>query len=100
MTWQEEKLRLSQEEYEAARLSKKEPTPIQNNNPAIWDLVLQDIQDRDEFGQKKYGTRLQPFNGRNVLTDLYQELLDAVVYIRQLIYEQETNAHGAGGRNP
>lgn len=76
------------EEYN--NLSKKEPTPIKNQNPAVWDLVIKDIKDRDEFGQKKYGTRLQPFNGRDVLKDLYQELLDAVVYIRQLIYEQET----------
>ena len=78
-------------------LSTKEPEPIKNNYPAVWDLVLKDIQDRDKFGLSKYGTRLQPFNGRNVLNDLYQELLDAVVYIRQLIFEQETNANATGG---
>lgn len=87
MTWQEERRRMLQEEYD--NLSKKEPMPITNTHPAVWDLVIKDIKDRDEFGQKKYNTRLQPFNGRNVLVDLYQELLDAVVYIRQLIYEQE-----------
>ena len=67
----------------------KQPKPIKNDNPAVWDLVLKDIKERDKFGFKKYGKRLQPFNGRNVLFDLYQELLDAVVYIRQAIYERD-----------
>jgi hypothetical protein len=83
MTWQEEKL------LQNDGLSTKEPEPVKNNYPAVWDLVIKDIQDRDQFGQKKYNTRLQPFNGRNVLRDLYQELLDSVVYVRQLIFEQE-----------
>lgn len=73
----------------SSNLSEKEPAPVENNNPAIWDLVLQDMKDRDKFGLNKYGTRLQPFNGRNVLRDLYQELLDGAVYVRQLIFEQE-----------
>jgi len=76
-------------------LSVKEPEPVKNELPAIWDLVMQDIKDRDQFGEKKYGTRLQPFNGRNVLKDLYQELLDSVVYVRQLIYEQENELRRA-----
>ena len=65
-----------------------EPKPIKNNNPAVWDLVIADMKDRDAGGLEKYGVRLQPHNGRNALTDLYQELLDAAVYIRQLIYEE------------
>lgn len=103
MTWQEEKLYMAEEEearkakwaeiekklQEQADLSRKEPMPVKNELPAVWDLVIKDIKDRDEFGTKKYNTRLQPFNGRNVLVDLYQELLDAVVYVRQLIYENE-----------
>lgn len=56
-------------------LSVKQPPPIPNNYPAIWDLVKKDIDDRDKFGQQKYNTRLQPFNGRDALNDLYQELL-------------------------
>jgi hypothetical protein len=53
------------------------------------DLVLNDIKQRDAFGEKKYGTRLQPFNGRKQLRDVYEELLDMVVYLRTLIYEEE-----------
>ena len=65
-----------------------QPKPIPNNYPAIWDLVMEDIKKRDKFGLKKYGTRLQPFNGRDTLQDLYEELLDATCYCRSLIYER------------
>ena len=38
---------------------------------------------------KDYGTGLQTFNGRDALIDLYQELMDAVMYLRQLIAEED-----------
>ncbi|TMJ00838.1 MAG: helix-turn-helix transcriptional regulator [Alphaproteobacteria bacterium] len=66
---------------------KDQPPPVPNTREASWDLVLQDIKDRDKIGQERYGTRLQPLNGRDTLVDLYQELLDAVVYARTLIAE-------------
>lgn len=69
--------------------NEKQPPPTPNAHPAVWDLVLEDIRVRDDFGAKKYGTRLQPHNGRDTLLDLYQEMLDAVVYLRQLIYERD-----------
>lgn len=70
-----------------SNLTKKEPLPTKNNYPAVWDLVIKDIQDRDRFGEAKYKTRLQPFNGRNALKDAFQESLDLTVYIRQAIEE-------------
>lgn len=63
--------------------------PKKNDLPAVWDLVMIDIKERDDFGKKLYGTRLQPHNGRDVLLDIYEELLDAVVYIRQAMYERD-----------
>lgn len=69
-------------------LNDHEPMPAKNNYPAIWDLVVEDIKERDVTGIKTYGTRLQPFNGRNALIDAYQEALDLVVYLRQAIYKQ------------
>lgn len=66
-----------------------EPDPKKNSQPAIWDLVLEDIKERDKIGQERYGTRLQPFNGRDALVDAYQEALDLVVYLRQAIYERD-----------
>jgi hypothetical protein len=68
-----------------------EPQPVKNNLPAVWDLVMADIQECDAIGEKKYGVRLQPFNGRDVLKDAYQEALDLVVYLRQAIYERDNN---------
>lgn len=69
--------------------NKPEPEPIQNSHPAVWDLVVADMRERDQMGEKKYGTRLQPFNGRNSLVDAYQESLDLAVYLRQTLYELE-----------
>lgn len=69
-------------------LVEPEVLPTKNSHPAIPDLVLEDMKARDQFGKNKYGTRLQPFNGRDPNIDLYQELLDAVQYCRQIIYER------------
>lgn len=83
-----------------------EPRPTHNTYPRIVDLVEQDLNvlfSEDEFphrvrrdlfdraaeGEIKYGTALQPFNGRNVVNDLYQELLDGVQYARQALYEEQ-----------
>lgn len=65
-----------------------QPPPQENDKPIVWDLVIQDMRDRDAKGVQKYHTHLQPFNGRDALIDAYQEALDLVVYLRQLIYEK------------
>lgn len=70
-----------------------QPMPLKNERPAIWDLVMEDIKERDRIGTEKYGTRLQPFNGRDALVDAYQEALDLVVYLRQEIYERDKSAN-------
>jgi len=59
--------------------------PVHNNSPAVWDLVIEDMKERNQAGLEKYGTMLQPFNGRDALIDAYQEVLDLCVYLRQLI---------------
>lgn len=66
-----------------------QPPPIPNEQPAVWDLVRADMRVRDHVGRARYGTPLQPHNGRDALVDLYQELLDAVVYCRQAIFERD-----------
>ena len=66
-----------------------EPAPIPNARPAVWSLVMADMQARDSEGRRKYGTPLQPFNGRDALVDAYQEALDLVVYLRQAIEERD-----------
>lgn len=69
----------------------RQPMPTPNANPAVWDLVIADMRERDEYGAKKYHTRLQPFNGRDYLWDAYEEMLDAAVYLRGLIYERDAS---------
>ena len=69
--------------------SSQQKPPESNNNPAVWDLVIADMRERDEFGYSKYGVRLQPNNGRDALLDAYQEAQDLVVYLRQAIFERD-----------
>jgi hypothetical protein len=83
-----------------------EPPPVKNDQPAVADmlarvmsqwgfreyaLIAQDILKKKEFGVRKYGTPLQPFNGRRPLVDVYQELLDALQYEFQAWYEAVQN---------
>lgn len=70
-------------------LLEPEPAPVPNKSPAIWDLVIADMAQRDVDGQRKYGTRLQANNGRDALVDAYQEALDLCVYLRQVIEERD-----------
>ena len=50
---------------------------------------VENMQSRKAFGLQKYGTLLQPFNGRKHLEDALDELADALVYYRSEIYEKE-----------
>jgi hypothetical protein len=63
------------------------PTP--NEYPTIQPLVVADLLDRLKVGVQRYGTGLQPFNGRSALRDAYEEALDLACYLRQAIYEVE-----------
>lgn len=76
-----------------------QPTPTPNEGVAVWELVISDMRERDQFGRHKYGTPLQVFNGRNPLVDAYQEVLDLAVYLRQEIEERKKmNAEISGLR--
>jgi len=66
-----------------------QPLPIPNHHQDVQSLVISDLKARRELGIQRYGTPLQPFNGRNVLQDLYEELLDAATYVKQALIEQE-----------
>lgn len=74
-----------------------QPAPKRTSGPAIIDLVLEDVRQRDALGQRKYGTRLQAHNGRDALRDAYEEALDLAIYLRQAL--QERDGSGAG-RSP
>lgn len=66
-------------------LSDPEPPPKSNDSRPIWELVVEDMKERDRVGRKKYGT---PGRKRRApLIDAYQEALDLCVYLRQAIEE-------------
>jgi hypothetical protein len=71
------------------RRTVEQPAPIPNDQPAVVDLVVADMQERKALGIQRYGVALQPGNGRDGLRDLYEELLDACCYIRQVIEERD-----------
>lgn len=75
----------------ANREGDSQALPIKNDRPYIQDQVIADIESRRELGIKRYGTALQPFNGRNALLDTYEELLDACVYLKQKLVEDTAN---------
>jgi hypothetical protein len=69
------------------------PSAHDHGKPQTWLVVIQyaeraglpegfiaDMRARHELGMKRYGTPLQPFNGRNSKLDLYEEMLDATAY--------------------
>ena len=60
-----------------------QPPPQSNDNPAVWPMVIRDMEERNQIGIERYGTPLQANNGRDALIDLSEELLDAIVYCRQ-----------------
>lgn len=91
--------------------SKPQPAPQSSNHPNVVDLVIADLQERwggtglqtdldlvirdlEEMardGEKKYGVRLRPHNGRCALTDAYQESCDLSKYLRQTVYEEPSS---------
>lgn len=70
------------------RPTDEQAPPVPNERPAVWPLVIADMHERDATGRARYGTPLQPHNGRNALVDAYQEALDLAVYLRQRIEEE------------
>lgn len=70
-------------------LAQRQPAPAPNDRPHVADMVIEDIRIRKAHGVAEYGTPLQPFNGRDALRDLYEELLDGVHYLAQAMWERD-----------
>lgn len=88
----------------------EQPAPIKTDKRPIWPEVmayvarnyaddeasgaktvtnlLADMQARHELGIKRYGVPLTAGNGRDSMTDAYQELLDFVVYTRTYLEDR------------
>lgn len=65
--------------------------PIPNNSEPVVNQVMHDLHRRKVMGIKKYGTPLQAHNGRCALQDLYEELMDATIYIKQKLLEDNSS---------
>ena len=62
---------------------------IANLNSISLNVLVEECYKRDELGLQRYGTRLQPFNGRDSLKDALQEILDLLVYMKNVVLEKE-----------
>jgi hypothetical protein len=52
-------------------------------------LVLVDMRERDQLGRERYGMPLTTYNGRDHVVDAYQEMLDAAVYMKAAMIEDD-----------
>ncbi|MFE9099901.1 hypothetical protein [Actinomadura geliboluensis] len=66
-----------------------QPLPVRNGHPDVQSMVIADIEERRNVGITRYGSALQPHNGRDGIQDLYEELLDGAMYARQLLEERK-----------
>lgn len=85
--------RLLHDTHDAAPKSEAaipEPAPaMSKKSEPVFQGVLDDIRAREAFGVNKYGQSLHTFNGRDALIDAYQEALDLVVYLKQILMERD-----------
>ena len=53
-----------------------------------WDYVVEDIAKREKMGYSKYGKWLSAGTDEDMLQHLYEELLDATVYVKTEILKR------------
>lgn len=69
-------------------LGAEQPMPTPNDGPSVQSMVRADLEVRERIGRERYGTALQPHNGRDALRDAYEEAMDLTCYLRQEIEER------------
>jgi hypothetical protein len=73
------------------RPSTAQPPPVHVPGAAsVHDILIAHVQERKDFGLRKYGTPLQVDNGRDPLKDALEEILDVAVYLVQEIERRGT----------
>jgi hypothetical protein len=68
--------------------------PTANDSEPVQDQVIAYIERRKQVGIERYGTPLQAHNGRDALRDLFEELIDAVQYLAQVLIERDGKLPG------
>jgi hypothetical protein len=64
-----------------------------DGQPLIGEALKARLAARIDFGERKYGSRLMTYNGRDVLVDIDQEMLDGIQYSHQGTMEGHRVAH-------
>lgn len=67
----------------------EEPMPVDHGRESMHDKLIAEVGKRRDVGMARYNSTLQAFNGRNALRDVLDELVDASVYVMQLMAEDE-----------
>lgn len=67
--------------------------PIPNGEESSHDVLIREVQARKDLGLKRYGTLLQPHNGRDSLQDAIEEAIDLLVYLIQVKRERDQPAN-------
>lgn len=60
---------------------------LSGKSTSFYQALAPMLQERAELGRERYGERLRAHNGRDAMTDMLQELLDAVMYGAQAVIE-------------
>lgn len=70
-------------------LEQEQPAPVRQEGPDVQSMVMVDLATRRRIGIQRYGIALQPYNGRDMLRDAYEEALDLAIYLRGAIAERD-----------
>lgn len=70
------------------RAIQDQPPPTASEGDVMAEVIA-DLTERRRVGIERYGTPLQPFNGRKALVDAYQEGADLLAYLKQEMIERE-----------
>ena len=74
--------------FDSPKLHETQPMPIPGKED-VTEAVIADLIARNDIGVESYGTTLKTFNGRDALLDCYEELLDAIKYLKQRLMEED-----------
>lgn len=66
-----------------------QPLPVVNDSPFVQDALKEFIENRKKVGISRYGTALQPNNGRDSLVDALEEAVDLATYLAQIVIERD-----------
>lgn len=74
--------------YDMQQRWKKEAEQYAKSTPS-WEYVIKDMQERNKMGAEKYNKYLSPDTNEDMLQHMYEELLDAAVYIKTLLLQRD-----------